>query len=428
MLARNLILAACLSAGYLTTPTTATAQATAPTPSERGKIVEVDGVPNSPRQQNKHYVVLVSLDGFRYDYPKEWGAPNITELARTGATAPDGMLPSYPSVTFPNHVTLVTGLYPEHHGIVGNVFYDPVRRALYSYTSPQTNSDGTWYKGTPLWSLAEQQQMRAASFFWPGSEAMIAGERPDEYVHFDDKYDDGKRIDQVIAWLKLPPAKRPHFITLYYSNTDHAGHLYGPDSTEERDQVHHVDTLIGELKDQLDATHLPIDLIIVADHGMVKVQGDWITLDKYADLSHFRTDGNLLYPETEADAQKAYKSFRAHPDPRFTAYRRSDVPPYLHFSESPREGDPVIVPNGPYLIRAHENTRKPPIGEHGYDVTRMPEMKALFVANGPDIRPGTKLASFPNVDVYDFISKILGLKPAPNDGELKPLRPALLHP
>lgn len=426
MFDRHLFLIACLSTGMLT-PIGVAAQALPPDTSERGKIVEVDGLPNSPRQQKKHYVVLVSLDGFRYDYPKEWGAPNINELARAGATAPDGMLPSYPSITFPNHVTLVTGLYPEHHGIVSNVFYDPDRRALYSYTSPLTNSDGSWYKGTPLWSLAEQQQMRAASFFWPGSEAMIAGERPDEYVHFDDKFDDDKRIDQVIEWLKLPPAKRPHFITLYYSNTDHAGHIYGPDSTEERDQVHHVDALIGELKRDLDATHLPIDLIVLADHGMVKVEGDWITLDKYADLTHFKTDGMLLYADTEGDAEKAYESFRTHPDPRFTAYRRADVPSYLHFNENAREGDPVIVPNGPYIFRAHETTRKPPVGEHGYDVTRMPEMKAIFVANGPDIRPGTKLSSFPNVDVYDFIAKLLGLKPAPNDGDLKPLRPALKH-
>ena len=145
MFARHLIRTACLSIGLLT-PTIASAQAAPPDTSTRGKIVEVEGVPNTPRQQKKHYVVLVSLDGFRYDYPQEWGAPNIAELARTGATAPDGMLPSYPSITFPNHVTLVTGLYPEHHGIVSNVFYDPVRRELYSYTSPQTNSDGAGTK------------------------------------------------------------------------------------------------------------------------------------------------------------------------------------------------------------------------------------------------------------------------------------------
>jgi predicted AlkP superfamily pyrophosphatase or phosphodiesterase len=421
---RHLISTSCLCIALLV-PHAATSQSTPLPDPDAAKIVDVGGPPNSALQQKKHYVVLVSLDGFRYNYPQEWGAPNIAKLARTGATAPEGMLPSYPSVTFPNHFTLITGLYPEHHGLVANTFYDPTRNASYSYKDTKTNLDGTWYSGTPLWSLAEEQGMRAASFFWPGSEAMIAGERPDEYVHFDDKFDDEKRIDQVIAWLKLPPAERPHFFTLYYSNTDHAGHNYGPDSEEEKDQVHHVDSLMGDLKQKLDATHLPIDLIILADHGMIKVQGDWITLDTYADLSHFKTDGALLYPETDADAAKAYESFQAHPDPRFTVYRRADVPAYLHFNENPRVGDPVIVPNGPYIFRAHDNSRKPPVGEHGYDVTRMPEMKALFVVNGPDIRPGTKLPGFPNVDVYDFIAQLLGLTPAPNDGELKPLLPAL---
>ncbi len=387
-------------------------------------LVEGGKAPNSAKAQKRHYVVLVSLDGFRYDYPVKWGAPQIQAIAAAGATAPEGMYPSYPSITFPNHLTLVTGLYPEHHGIVGNTFYDPARKETYSYKKA-TNADGTWYKGTPLWSLAEEQGMRAASFYWPGSEAEIAGERPAEYVRFDDTFNDSKRIDQVVAWLKEPAAERPHLITLYYSNTDHAGHDYGPDSNEERDAVHHVDGLMGELRQKLDGTGLPVDLVIVADHGMVSREGEWIVLDQFADLTHFKTDGMLLYPESEADAQKAYEEFRAHADPRFTVYRRKEVPAYLHYDANEREGDPVVVPNGPYAFKAHASTDKLHPGEHGYDVTRMPEMKALFVANGPDIKAGTKLTSFPNVDVYDFIAKLLSLKPGKNDGELQPLKGAI---
>jgi predicted AlkP superfamily pyrophosphatase or phosphodiesterase len=397
---------------------------TNPAPSSPGLVME-GGAPNTVAQQARHYVVLVSLDGFRYNYPTQWGAPHIQQIAAQGATAAEGMTPSYPSITFPNHLTLVTGLFPEHHGIINNVFYDPTRQQTYSYKNDKTNSDGTWYTGTPLWSLAEEQGMRAASFFWPGSEAEIAGERPDDYVHFNDKFDDHKRIDQIVAWLSLPPAQRPHLITLYYSNTDHAGHDFGPDSTQERDAVHHVDDLMGELKQKLDGTGLPVDLILVADHGMVTTQGDWIVLDRFADLSHFKTEGFLLYADSEAAAQRAYEEFRAHPDPRFTVYRRADVPAYLHYNTNPREGDPVIVPNGPFLIRVHDDATRRPPGDHGYDVTRMPEMKALFVANGPDIRPGTRLPTFPNVDVYAFIAHLLGLKPVPNDGSLVPLLPAL---
>src|SRR5271163_3928590 len=185
---------------------------------------------NSPEARKQHYVILVSLDGFRYDYAKKYDAKNLQALAAAGATAPDGMLPAYPSLTFPNHLTLATGLYPEHHGIVANSFYDPSRDATYVYTRPATNADGSWYSGTPLWVLAEQQGMRSACLFWPGSEAEIQGKRPSYYLHYDDKFDDEKRIDIVVAWLKLPPALRPHFITLYYPNVDHAGHAYGPDS------------------------------------------------------------------------------------------------------------------------------------------------------------------------------------------------------
>ena len=140
-------------------------------------VITVDHGPNAEAQQSKHYVVLVSLDGFRYDYAKKYGARHLLAIAAHGASAPEGMIPAYPSLTFPNHYTLVTGLYPEHHGIVGNQFYDPERKERYSYTDPKTNSDGSWYGGTPLWSLAEKQGMRSACFFWPGSEAKASGRR-----------------------------------------------------------------------------------------------------------------------------------------------------------------------------------------------------------------------------------------------------------
>jgi len=396
-------------------------------------VVHTDNPPNTAAQQAKHYVILVSLDGFRYDYPQKYGAPHIQSMAITGASAPDGMLPSYPSITFPNHITLVTGLYPEHHGIVANTFYDPFRNATYNYTQSQTNGDGSWYGGTPLWVLAEQQGMRSACLFWPGSEAAIQGVRPSYYLHFDDKLDDTKRVDQVIAWLNLPPEQRPHFITLYYSNVDHAGHLYGPDSDEVRAAVHHVDDMIGDLQTKLAALKLPVDLIVVADHGMVTLKGDPINLGEFAHLDGVHTDGSQLYPKTEAEAARLFAEFKAHPDPRFTVYRRADVPAHLHFSESPREGDPVIVPNGPYLFRT---TPANPMmgrggmsgtlhGSHGFDPSTMPEMKAIFFAQGPDIKPGAKLPPFENVNVYPLIAQILELRAPLVDGTLSTLSSSL---
>ncbi len=390
-----------------------------------GEIVNLPGLPNTLFAERAHYVVLVSLDGFRYDYPQEFGAPNLTALARGGASAPDGMLPSYPSLTFPNHWTLVTGLYPEHHGIVRNSFYDPARKETYSYKNPKFNTDGRWYGGVPLWSLAEQQGMRTASFFWPGSEAEVAGERPDSYVRFLDTYPEEKRIDQVIAWLGLPRADRPHLITLYFSNADHAGHNFGPDSVQTADAVHKLDTLMGDLRKRLDATGLPINLIVLADHGMVRVDPEWIEFGKFANLDRVRTHDWLMYPDSEADAEKLYEEFKSHPDPRFSVYRRANVPPELHYSSNPRIGDPVLIPNGPYLGHAHAAETKLEPGEHGYDPAKLTAMRALFIANGPDIGKGVSLPVFPNVDVYSFVAKLLGLKAPPTDGELGPLKEAL---
>ena len=385
-------------------------------------VITVDHGPNAEVQQSKHYVVLVSLDGFRYDYARKYGARHLLAIAARGASAPEGMIPVYPSLTFPNHYTLVTGLYPEHHGIVGNQFYDPARKERYSYADPKTNGDGSWYGGTPLWSLAEKQGMRSACFFWPGSEAEIAGERPTYYLHFDNQFPDEQRINQVVAWLKLPAEQRPHFITLYYANVDHAGHEYGPDSPQTAEAVKHVDELMGTLEEDLKELRLPVDLIIVSDHGMEKIQGGWIDLDSYASLEGLITVGQYLYAPTEEGANAVYQKLKAA-DAAFMVYRRANVPAELHFNSSPREGDPVIVARGPYAIRAHapapdHEDKAPMVGNHGFDPYMMPSMKAVFLAEGPDIRAGVKLKPFEDVNVFPLLVKILGLDAPAVDGSL----------
>jgi predicted AlkP superfamily pyrophosphatase or phosphodiesterase len=389
------------------------------------QVITVDHGANAEAQQAKPYVVLVSLDGFRYDYARKYGAKHLLQFGAEGAMASEGMIPSYPSLTFPNHYTLVTGLYPEHHGIVANRFYDPVRKQQYSMSDPAAERDGSWYGGTPLWSLAEKQGMRSACFFWPGSEAEIAGERPSYYLNFDDHFPDGQRIDQVIAWLRLPAAKRPHLITLYYSNVDHAGHEYGPESPQTAAAVAHVDALMGDLETKLAQLALPVDLIVVADHGMERVQGDWINLDKFVDLSSFTTVGPLLYAPTEAAAEKAYQGLKIKSD-AFTVYRRKRLPAILHYDGNARAGDPVIVPNGPFVIRARAPEAAAadhPLekGAHGYDPRAMKSMRALFLAVGPDIRPGSRLEPFENVNVYPLVVKILGLHSPPVDGSINVL-------
>jgi predicted AlkP superfamily pyrophosphatase or phosphodiesterase len=395
-------------------------------------IITVDHGPNASSQLGKHYVVLVSLDGFRYDYAKKYGARHILELAKSGASAPEGMLPSYPSITFPNHYTIVTGLYPEHHGIIANSFYDPVRKQKYASNDASSVTDGSWYGGTPLWSLAEKAGMRSACFFWPGSEAEIAGERPSYYLKYEDAFPDEKRIDQVLAWLALPEEQRPHFITLYYPNADQAGHEFGPDTPQTRDAVRHLDALIGELSQRLNKTHLPIDLIVLSDHGMEATKGDWISLDKIADLSGFITTGPLLYGPSEAATEKAYQQLKSASGD-FKVYRRAHVPAVLDYDQNAREGDPVIVPTGPYSIRARApiagaRDYPPNKGAHGYDPREMPSMRAIFYAAGPDIRKGSTLRPFENVNIYPFIAALLQLDAPASDGKLSVLEGILKAP
>jgi alkaline phosphatase D len=397
-----------------------------------GKVIEVANPPNATAQQSRPYVVLVSLDGFRYDYVKKYSAPNIAAMATRGASAPDGMIPSYPSTTFPNHLALITGLYPEHHGIVANTFYDPARQQRYTYGDNETVRDGSWYSGVPLWSLAEQNQMRAACYFWPGSEAEIAGKRPSYYLKFDPTIPNDQRIEQVLAWLRLPVAQRPHFITLYMAEVDGAGHEHGPDSKETADAVKFVDAEVGKLIAGIDALHLPIDLIVLADHGMETTRGGWITLDQFADLSQFKSAGPLMYAPSATDAEKAYQSLDGASD-KFKVYRRADVPAELHYDSNPRAGDPVVVTAGAYSIRARgpaagESHKPPSIGQHGYDPRLLPSMKALFVSSGPDIRTGVIVQPFENVNVYPLIAQILGLPVGKIDGDLKVLQIVLKNP
>jgi alkaline phosphatase D len=194
-----------------------------------------------------------------------------------------------------------------------------------------------------------------------------------------------------------------------------------------------VDDVVGLLKKRLDKLHLPIDLIVVSDHGMIAYKGEYTDLDKAADLAGLHTEASMLYSPDDAEAARILSEMQQHPSDKYKVYRRSEVPRDLHYDESPREGDPVIVPTGPYPIRAHANAKSPKstrptaLGEHGFDPHTMPEMKAIFFAAGPDIRKGVRLDTFENVNVYDFIAELLGLTPAANDGHPEVLAPALKH-
>jgi alkaline phosphatase D len=424
-LRRLFLTAFLLTLGFIAAPIIAQGQGTAFNPAL--PITHVDNGPNSAAAQSQHYLVLVSLDGFRWDYAKRDNATHLLAIGKAGVWAPEGMYPSYPSLTFPNHYTLVTGLYPEHHGIVANNFLDPERNARYSMYDKKTTNDGSWYGGIPLWSLAESQGMRTACLLWVACEAKIAGFRPSYYATFDGKTQatpqaQQARIDNALTLLHLPAADRPHLIAIYFSEPDHTSHEVGPDAPETRAAALRMDALIGKLRAALATTGLPIDLVVVSDHGMAKSEGAWINLDQFADLSAFDTVGDLLYGKTEEDRVRVYDQLK-HVSSQFIVYRRKDAPARLNYNQNPREGDPIIVATGPFAIRAHapaagETSKPPNLGMHGFDPHLLPEMKASFFAAGPDLRAGKTVAPFDNVNLYPWMAHLLGLNPPKTDGSL----------
>jgi predicted AlkP superfamily pyrophosphatase or phosphodiesterase len=225
---------------------------------------------NSSSQQSKPYVILISADGFRSDYTKKYNARNLLRLGNQGVTS-EYMLASYPSLTFPNHYSIATGLYPSHHGLVDNIFYDKRRKIVYDMHDLRIVHDSSWYGGTPLWVLAEQQKMLTASFYWVGAEAAIQGVRPTYYYNFNDSIPMARRLNEVKKWLQLPEARRPHLISFYFPEVDRESHLHGPDAQETGKAVQLIDASMGQLAAMTDSLHLPVNFIFVSDHGMASV-------------------------------------------------------------------------------------------------------------------------------------------------------------
>lgn len=359
------------------------------------------------------YVVLVSLDGFRYDYAEKYHATHLLDIAKAGAAA-EAMIPSFPTVTFPNHVSIVTGQYPGHHGLVSNSFYDPLRKQLYDMKNSAV--DGTWYGYKPLWVVAEEQHVKAASMFWPTADAEIGGIRPSYWLKYDGGFPNEKRVAKVLEWLKLPEADRPHFITVYFSDVDSAGHTFWPDARETGQAVDRVDKLVGELWAGIQQIPLPVNLIVVSDHGMQTVNG-LVNLSDFADMSEVRVVSEgpmlLLYSPNPETTEKLYAKLKGG-SPRFDVYRRQETPARWHYSDNERIGDLVVYARGGCLAVTGIENRRPHKGAHGFDVQEFKTMDAIFYAAGPNVRPGVELKPFENVNVFPFVTKILGLRNPPN--------------
>ncbi len=369
---------------------------------------------NSISALNKPYVLLVSLDGFRYDYIEKYNAKNLAAFEKNGRRA-KGLIPSFPTKTFPNHYTIVTGMLPTTHGLVDNDFYDSQTLKKYSMGDSVAVRDGSWYGGEPLWMVAERSGMIAASYFWVGSEAEIKGYRPSYYYDYDDKHDNKMRVAQVLKWLSLPESERPHMLTLYFSIVDSAGHKYGPDAPETGVAVQEADQLIGELRAELASTHLPINFIVVSDHGMGNLDPvKTIYLDKVIDLKKYEIAGGgaflSLYSNSPKDIQNDYNKLKVIPHAK--VFFRNKIPAHYKLKSSSRLGDLVMVAdNGYYIMTKSPKDVSKPSGQmatHGWDNINK-DMHGVFLAEGVNIKPGPVLAPFENIHIYPFILKILGL-------------------
>lgn len=390
---------------------------------------------NLPEHRDKPYVILISLDGYRYDYTERFQPPNLSRFVAEGVQA-EGMIASFPTKTFPNHYTIATGMYPENHGLVDNTFYDPQREQEYRINKREAVEDGSWYGGTPLWVNAEQQGMVAASYFFVGSEADVQGVRPSYYYRYDGSTPNDKRVEQVLAWLAMPEEQRPHLITLYFSDMDDAGHRYGPNNDEKlSEKLIALDVSLGKLFDGVQATGLPVNIIIVSDHGMVEVTPErLLPIESIEDENRYRVAnaGALvhLYLRDPADLDAVYQDLRAKED-HFRVYKLADFPYYRSDKSNPRLGDLIVLPDYAFYFTSARRwgmarQRGFVMGEHGFP-PEFREMYAIFYANGPAFRDGLTIQPFENIHVYPLICNILGLPiPAGVDGKAEVLAPVLV--
>jgi len=380
----------------------------------------VPGRVNSAAQKKKPYVIMISVDGMRYDYARKYNATRLLNLSRAGVSA-EYMIPSYPSVTFPNHYSLVTGLYPSHHGIVGNKFYDRSFKGSYT-TKGKTVLEGKWYGGTPLWVLAEQQQMLTASFYWVGSEAPVRGILPTYYYKYNEKINIHDRIQAVVNWLKLPAKKRPHLITFYFPEVDHAGHNFGPESPQTRHAVKFIDSAIYEMNKAVKATGLPVNFVIVADHGMTPTDTLHPLTVPALDTARFTilSEGELvhIYAKDSSDINKAYQDLQKQAV-NYRAYLRTNTPLTWNYNKANdrfnRIADILLVPS-PHNVFAAGNHKINP-GAHGYDPALVKDMMATFFAWGPAFKTNLIIPPFKNVNIYPIVTQLLRLKQGtPIDG------------
>lgn len=385
-------------------------------------------------------LILISLDGFRWDYCEKYPAETATlrQLQRDGVSS-RGLIPVFPSNTFPNHYTIVTGLYPARHGIVNNVFFEPASGLIFRYNQPASVRDSRWWGGEPIWVTAIRQGRKAAASFWVGSEAEIGGVRPTFWKPYDYSIPFETRLDEVVGWLKPAEGDAPGIVALYLEETNSAGHTYGPDSAEIAAAVNLCDSRIAALLARFRGAGLEPNLLIVSDHGMTGIHPDRVViLDDYIDLKKVQLDddGSLVsLRPLDGDNDTLLRALEKIPHAK--AFKSADLPPHLRYAGNPRISPLWVLPDDGWHVETranHERLRKRYAsmrgylgGDHGYDPA-LRNMHGLFIAHGPAFRRGVELPEFENIHLYNLMCAVLRVKPAPNDGDDRLIHSALLAP
>lgn len=368
----------------------------------------------------ENYVVILSLDGFRADYIEKYNAKNIKKIAKNGVRI-KRMTASNPTKTFPNHYTLATGLYPDNHGLVGNSFYSPKLDKKYSLSDRKSIENGDFYGGEPIWNTVKKAGLRTASYFWVGTEAKINGMQPDIWKKYNSKVTFEQRIDSTLIWLQLPIKKRPRLVMLYYNEPDSSGHRYGPNSKEVENQVNYVDEQVGNLYKRL--MKLPIakniNFILVSDHGMRSISEDkQIILEDYIKkdwiLGVYGSNPVYTIRAKKDKVQTIYEKLKKNK--KIHVYKRGKAPKRYNLGNHPRTNDLIIIGKKGYSVFATNAEGRHFGGTHGY-LNCDKEMDAIFVASGNMFKQNYTKKRIKNIDVYNIVTHILGIKPAKNDGD-----------
>lgn len=365
-------------------------------------------------------LLLISFDGFRADYLTKTETPNFDRLIKNGVTA-EGLIPIFPTKTFPNHYAIATGLYPENNGLIGNNMYDPEMDARYSMGNRDAVENPDWYLGEPIWNTVEKAGKKAGTMFWIGSEAPIQNMRPSHWKSYDGSIPNEARIDTVLKWMtrEQDPVE---FGTLYFSFVDSQGHRYGPDSEEVIEAIEQADELVGYLMEKLESNE-SINLMIVSDHGMIEVSpSKKVTLDDFIDVNKIEIiaySPALMFNVEGEGEQEVFESLKKNEE-NFKVYLKENIPNRYHLKNNSRVPEILMVADEGYTINTKQffesrGSDYPSGGAHGFDNAN-PKMDAIFVAYGPAFNEEVKLGRFENIHLYEVMAKILNIEPAPNDG------------